>query len=122
MNFILKVVLIAGLSYLAELFLPWWSIVICAFLVSLIIPTRSLNSFLSGFLGVGLLWLLFAWVIDAQSDSLLMAKVADLLEFSQSAALIAITATIGALVGGFASLSGTFFRRIFTTERSEKYY
>lgn len=113
MKFILKVVLIAGLSYLAELFLPWWSVVICAFLVGLILPTKGFNDFLSGFLGVGLLWLIFAWSIDMDTDSVLTSQVAPLLGVNNALVVVALTGLLGGIAGGFGTLSGSQLRRIF---------
>lgn len=113
MKFILKVILIAGLSYLSELFLPWWSVVICAFLIGVIIPTKGFNDFLSGFLGVGLLWLFFAFMIDFDTDSILTSQIAPLLNLNNALVVIAVTGLLGGIVGGLATLSGSQLRRIF---------
>ncbi len=112
MKFVVKVVLIAGLSYITEQFLPWWSVVLCAFLVNVLIPTKSFNAFISGFLGVGLLWLVFAWMIDSSTDSILTEKIAQLFQLNQSGLVVAATAAIGGLTGGFAALTGSLLRTI----------
>ncbi len=113
MKFILKVILIASLSYLAELFFPWWSVVFCAFLVGGILPTKGFNDFLAGFLGVGLLWLIFALLIDLDSDSLLAQRIAPVLQMSNALVVTSVTGLLGALAGGFGALSGSQLRRIF---------
>lgn len=113
MKFILKVILIAGLSYFFELFLPWWSVVICAFLIGVIMPTKGVNDFLSGFLGVGLLWLFFAFMIDFDTDSILTSQIAPLLNLNNALVVIAVTGLLGGIVGGLATLSGSQLRRIF---------
>lgn len=112
MKFIAKIVLIAGLSYISEQFFPWWSIVICAFLVNVLLPTKGLNDFLSGFLGVGLLWLLFAWSIDSYNESLLTTKIAQLQSLNQPGLVIALTGAIGGITGGFGALTGSLLRNI----------
>ncbi|WKN43637.1 hypothetical protein [Tunicatimonas pelagia] len=112
MKFVVKIVLIAGLSYIAEQFLPWWSVVLCAFLVNLLIPTKGFNAFISGFLGVGILWLVFAWMIDSSTDSILTDKIAQLFELNQSGLVVAATAAIGGLSGGFGALTGSLLRTI----------
>ncbi|MGD1892626.1 MAG: hypothetical protein ACFB15_18800 [Cyclobacteriaceae bacterium] len=116
MRFLAKTILIAGLCYISQQFFPWWTIVICAFLVSLILPTKGLTAFLSGFLGVGLLWLLFAWSIDASTDSVLTEKIAQLFSLNQVGLLIAVTGAVGGITGGFASLTGSLLRNINRTE------
>lgn len=123
MVFLIKVILIAALTYVSELFLPWWSAVICAFLVGLALRARGINAFLSGFLGVGLLWMVYAWLIDIETNAILTTKLANLFQLNQPVILIVITAFIGAIVGGMGSLCGNLFRRIFEPDRSDaKYY
>jgi len=112
MRFLAKTILITGLCYITQQFFPWWSIAICAFLVSFVLPTKGLSAFLSGFLGVGLLWLLFAWSIDVSTDSVLTEKIAQLFSLNQAGLLIAATGTIGGITGGFASLTGSLLRNI----------
>lgn len=116
MKFILRIILIAGLSYLAEMFLPWWSVVCCAFLVGLLLPTKGFNDFLSGFLGVGLLWLIFAWSIDAETNSILARQMAPLLFLNNALVVVAVTGLLGGLAGGFGALTGSQLRRIFMEE------
>lgn len=121
MLFILKVVLIAASCYLAELVFPWWSIVICAFIIGGVIPTRSFNAFLSGFLGVGLLWLIYAWVIDSAADSIISSKIAPLFFVNNESILIVLTALTGAIAGGMGAWSGSLFINIFRKEKPGRY-
>ena len=120
MRFIAQVVLIAAASYLAEMFFPWWTVVLCAFLVNLLIPTKGLNAFLSGFLGVGLLWLIAAWLIDRDTGSILTARVAELLFLSEPFLLVVVTGTLGGIVGGFGALTGSLLRNLRRSEEVPK--
>lgn len=122
MKFILKIILIAGLSYLVELFFPWWSVVFCAFIVGMILPTKGFNDFLAGFLGVGLLWLIFAWMIDLDTDSILTEQIAPILKMSNALVVVAVTGLVGGLVGGFGALSGSQLRRIFMPDPPKSGY
>nr|WKN36384.1 hypothetical protein K4G66_28905 [Tunicatimonas sp. TK19036] len=122
MKFVAKIVLIAGLSYFAELFFPWWSVVICAFLINLLLPTKGFNAFLSGFLGVGLLWLVFAWAINANTNSLLATKVAELFELNKAGLIVALTGVLGGITGGFAALTGSLLRNINRREPAKPGY
>jgi hypothetical protein len=113
MRFLLSVLLIAALSFLAGLFLPWWSIAIAAFLVAALIPQSTGSGFLSGFLGIFLLWGLLAFWIDVKNNSLLSHKIAQLFPLGgNSILLILVTALVGALVGGFAGMSGSALRPV----------
>ncbi len=107
MRFALATILIALMSFIAGLFLPWWSIAIVAFIVSLFIGQSIGKSFLAGFTGVFILWAIVALWIDIKNESILSHKIALLFPLGGSSALlILVTALIGAIVGGFAAMSG----------------
>ncbi len=111
MRFLLSLLLIIVLAFIAGIYLPWWNIAIIAFAVALLIPQSMGKSFLAGFIGIFLLWLLLALWIDNKNESILSQKIAQLFSLGNSSiALIFITALIGALVGGFAALSGSSLR------------
>lgn len=107
MRFLLATLLTALLSFIAGLYLPWWSIAIIAFLVALFMGQFIGRSFLSGFLGIFLLWFIVALWIDIKNEHILSQKIAQLFSLGNSSVLlILITALLGALVGGFAAMSG----------------
>ena len=111
-KFFVTTLLIALLSFICGLFLPWWSIAVAAFLVSLLIPQRPLPAFFAGFLGLFLLWGVMALMIDLANQSILSARVASLLPLGgSSVALILVTALVGALVGGGGSLTAAFLKK-----------
>lgn len=122
MRFIFKIVLILALSYLFELYLPWWSVVIAGFLVNFWLPSKGLTDFLSGFLGVGLLWLIYAWLIDSETSSILSERIASIFSLPNGTFMIAASGLVGGVVGGFASLSGSQFRRIFMKDTPKPGY
>jgi hypothetical protein len=112
MKFIVVTVLIALLSFVACLYLPWWSIALVAFLVSLLIRQKPLASFAAGFIGLFLLWVIIATIINAKNDGVLAARVAEIFPLGGSGImLIVITGVIGALVGGLAALSASYVRK-----------
>lgn len=123
MKFILKLVLIAGISAVLQLFLPFWSVAIVAFVVCLVFGGSGFSSFLSGFLGVGILWTLAAIIIDTNTSSILSEKIANVLPLDGNVTLlILITVLLGALVGGFGALSGSMFRSLFQKQKKAGYY
>ena len=112
MKMVISILLIALLSVAACLYLPWWLIAFVAFLVTALIPQRPLPSFLSGFIALFLLWGSLAWYLSSNNDHLLAHKLSVLmLKTDSPAALILLTALIGALVAGFAALAGSFLRK-----------
>jgi hypothetical protein len=113
LKYILSILVTALLAFVSGLYMPWWGIAVAAFLVSAAIPQKPAFSFLSGFLGVFLLWEVLAWWIDNKNNGILSQKVANLFGMGNSSVLlIVITSILGALVAGFAALAGSYLRRI----------
>ncbi len=110
MKVAIKIVLIAFFSFWAERIFPWWSAVLCAALVSALIPTSGKSAFLSGFAGVGLLWLLCAIIFSYQTDFILTERVARLFSVDSPLLIILVTALVGAIAGGMGALSGNQLR------------
>ncbi|MDN5211470.1 hypothetical protein QQ020_05390 [Fulvivirgaceae bacterium BMA12] len=114
MRFAIKVILIAILAFLLQQVMPWWIIALVCFFVTLVIKSSGFTDFMAGFLGIGLLWLLMAWWIDHETNSMLTTKIAQLLGVGQAYIVILATGLIGSIVGGLAALSGHFVRKSFT--------
>jgi len=111
MKFIITTILILLFSFGACLYFPWWSIAIVAFVISALIPQKPVEAFFAGFLALFLLWGGLCFFISTNNDHILANRISLLIFKTQSAfILILVTALIGALVGGFASLTGSFIR------------
>ncbi|UAY51032.1 hypothetical protein [Ferruginibacter albus] len=112
MKFIISLILTALLSYVACLFLPWWSIAIAAFVVAVFIPQSPVHSFFTGFIALFLLWGIMTYIISSNNAHALANKMTVIiLKTDNSLMLIIATAFIGALVGGMAALTGSFIRK-----------
>ncbi len=114
MKFIVSILLSALFAYAVGIYgnLPWWSFVITNLIISVALNQTPGKSFLSGALGVGVLWLGLALVIDAQNQHILSVKVATLLPLKGSyTVLITITTLVGFLLGGLSALTGSFVRK-----------
>lgn len=100
------------LAFVAGLYLPWWSIALAAFIVAALIRQTPFRSFLSGFLGLLILWGGLAQWIDIKNKGLLSQKIATIIPLGGSAfLLVLVTAFLGALVAGMAALSGSYLRK-----------
>lgn len=111
MKFFIALLLTALLSFIAGLKTPWWSLAIVAFLVGLLIHQKAGRAFLSGFLGLFLLWAGLAWWSDNSNHSLLSGKIGEIIGIGNNPfLLILITGVVAGLVGGFAAMSGSFLR------------
>ena len=111
MKFLVAIILTALLAFISGLFLPWWGIAIAALLVALIVNQSAGKAFLSGFLGVMLLWQGLAWWINMNNQGVLAKKIALVLPLGGNPVyLILVTGIVGGLVAGFAAMSGSFLR------------
>jgi hypothetical protein len=114
MKFILSILLVALVAYAIGIYgtLPWWSFVVTNLIIAIALPIKPVQSFIAGALGVGALWAGLAFGIDIANNHILSTKVAQILPLGGSyIALIAVTAIVGALLGGLASLTGSFVRK-----------
>lgn len=109
MKFVAQILTVALVCLALQLFLPWWSLAIGAFVVGYLFAMNGWASFAAGLLGVGLLWFGMAWYIDYTTQSILTTKVALMFPTKNVPLLFLATSLIGGLVGGFASLTGSAF-------------
>ena len=111
MKFVISLILTAFLSFAACLYLPWWSIAIVAFLIAILIPQRPGRAFLAGFIALFLLWGGLSFWLSNNNGHILAHKISMVVfKIDNAWLLLLATALIGALVGGFAALSGSFLR------------
>lgn len=114
MKFITTLLLSALLAYAIGMYsnLPWWSFVFTNIIVALAIPQKPWMSFTAGALSIGLLWAVLALLVDQSNHHILSTKVANILPLKGSnSILILLTSIVGAIVGGFASLTGSYARK-----------
>ncbi|HMT72657.1 MAG TPA: hypothetical protein PKA77_01190 [Chitinophagaceae bacterium] len=113
MKFITATILTVLLAFIAGIlsFSPWWGFAITSFLVAILVHQKGWKAFLSGFLGLFLLWAGLAWWIDMQNNSLLSSKIAAILPLGgNSVLLILVTGFVGGLVSGLAAITGSYLR------------
>ena len=111
MKFTVSTILIALLSSLTEFFLPWWTIAIVAFIVSLVFRIKPGLAFLSGFLGIVFFWLPDILFKDFSNNHILSHRMAKLFGLPNSMLFILVSVLVGSLVGGLAALSGSLMAK-----------
>jgi hypothetical protein len=112
MKFFVSILLTALLALALGFYLSWWSVAVAAFVVAAFVRQRPGMAWLSGFLGIFLLWGGLALWIDMENQQILSKRIAQLLMLGGSSiALILVTAFIGSLVGGMAALTASYMRK-----------
>lgn len=115
MKFLVATALTSLLSFAIGLFtfLPWYSFVICAFIVALAIHQKPFKAFTAGFVAVFILWVILVVLIDNANEHILSTKVANILPLGGNyMMLIIVTGFVGGLLAGMGALTGSFLRKI----------
>ena len=112
-NFILTIIL----GVILSLFLPWWAVMLAAFLSGAIVRLRNAAAFFVPFGAIALLWIINAWMLSSANDYTLASKIAVLLPLEGNVVLlILVTGVIGGLAAGVAGLFGNQCRAIMAKE------
>jgi len=105
----LAILLIVGL---VNPFFPYWVIMILVGITAALVNLNGFASFMSGALGMGLVWVGQSFYLSIESGSDLPQKMGDLLGAGSGMTLVAITGIIGFLIGGLSALTGSLFRKL----------
>ena len=109
-NFVLTIILSLALG----MFLPWWSIMLGAFLTGAIVSLKKTAVFVVPFFAIALLWIINAWILADTNDFILSEKIARLLPLNgNTTLLLLITGVIGGIAAGIAGVFGNQFKQIF---------
>jgi len=107
----ISVILITALlSYVALLFLPWWSDIVVTFIIIFTLPLRPLKAFIAGALGVGICWTVLAFIADYGNEHILSTKMSALFQLPRYWLMIAATSLIGCITGGLGGLAAGILR------------
>ncbi|MEO6346956.1 MAG: hypothetical protein ABIO60_03515 [Aquaticitalea sp.] len=103
LNFIATILLAVILSF----FLPWWSVMIAAYVTALFLSLKHSFVFLVPFLAIFLFWAVYAFWLGNSNEFILSKKIAVLLPLGGNAwLLILVTGLIGGLAAGVSALFG----------------
>jgi len=120
MRALLKILLIAAITYFTTSFLPWYGIMIIAFVINLLLPGSSLEAFNSSFMAAFLLWAITSLIIHNSTEGLLSDKIAQLVALPNGLILVLVSSAIGGLATGFSGLSGNRLRSLFAPPKKRK--
>lgn len=122
MKLIIRILLIAGIGFFASTMTDWWALVPVTFLISFFLYGNNFAVFLSGFLGGGLLWMIYSWKLDTETSQIMSQKITPILTLNEPIIVILIAGALGALLGGFSALSGNNLRLIFVKKKKSGLY
>jgi len=110
-NFIFTIIL----AYVFSLYLPWWSIMLAAFISGFLIPLKKRAIFFIPFIAVAILWIVQSYILSSANDFILAEKIATLLKLKGNSTLLLLaTGVVGGLAAGisgiFSKQCSTFFK------------
>lgn len=88
-------------------FLPWWSLMVAAFMVMLIFPLKRMAVFFIPFLAIFLLWSVSAYMLSSGNDFILAKKIAVLFPLNGNPYLLMlVSGLLGGTAAGVAGITG----------------
>lgn len=102
-NFILTMVLAFVMAFL----LPWWSIMVAAFVSSILLGLKRFYVFLIPFMAICAFWMLCSFYLSNANDFILAKKIALLLPLKGNPYLLILaTGIVGGIAAGVAGIFG----------------
>ena len=98
-------------SFLLQMVLPWWVIILISFATCGIIGKTGKISFWQPFLAILLLWIGMALFKSLPNNNILATRVAEMLSVKQWPIVLAVTGLLGGLVSGICGYCGYQFRK-----------
>ena len=103
LNFIATLVL----AVIFSLFLPWWSVMLAAFITAVLLSLKGAAVFIIPFLAVFVFWTAYAFMLTSANNFTLAKKIAILFPLDGNVYLLTlVTGIVGGLAAGIAGIFG----------------
>jgi hypothetical protein len=113
MKLMVSIFLTALTGFALGLYLPWWSVAISGFIVCFFIYQKPIVAFITGFLGIFLLWGGIALLRSVSNDHILAHRISVfILDRDNPYLLILFSSIIGGVIAGMGALCGSLLRRL----------
>jgi hypothetical protein len=110
--------IIAVMSFLVQLYFPWWTMAIAAFGGAFLFGKKAAQTFATGLLACGVVWLVMALYIHFTRGDLMTDRIAVLLKLPASWILYPVSFFIAGIVGGLAAVSGYYLKTIVSDRKN----
>ncbi len=116
----MKWIIVSIIAIVLQQFMPWWSIAIAGFIFGYLIEQSLKMSFWMGFIGIFFLWGGIALYVHIVNDGILSGRLAVLTGLPHGLLMVLVTALLGGIIGGLASISGRYLRQIINWPKVEE--
>lgn len=101
--------------FIAQSFLPWWIIAPICLVAGYYFSKSNKQAFLSGFLGIFILWLIKILALSLPNEHLLANKISQVFMLPDNQynwiLIVLISSVIGGIVGGLSCLTGSSLKK-----------
>ncbi|RZK55103.1 MAG: hypothetical protein EOO91_14700, partial [Pedobacter sp.] len=98
-------------SFLLQMVLPWWVVIVIAFATCGIIGKTGKISFWQPFLAILTLWIAMALFKSLPNHNVLATRVAEMLSVKLWPIVLVVTGLLGGLAAGISGYCGYHFRK-----------
>lgn len=98
-------------SFLLQMILPWWIIIIISFAICGIIGKTGKIAFWHPFWAILLLWIGVALFHSIPNEHILASRIAEMLKLQSWPLVLLVTGVLGGLVAGISGFCGYHFRK-----------
>jgi hypothetical protein len=104
-------IVIVVLSFLLQMVLPWWIIIIISFVTCGLIGKTGKIALWAPFIAILLLWTAIALFKTLPNDNILAMRVAQMFGVQSWWLILVLTALLGAFTAGVSGFCGYHFRK-----------
>ena len=106
MKVVISALIIGVAAYFGQSFGPWWSGILISLIVAATAQMRTVRAFLAGFIGLGLMWGISAYIMDSNNAGIMSSRIGELFGGISGNGMVIITCLTGAILGGLGSATG----------------
>lgn len=121
MKTLLKLVILVCGCWVLSYYIDWKFSLIFPFILSLLFPNRwVLWEFALSFIGVFLVWMTAAIIIDGGNNGILSGRLAGIFGFPNGSSIVIWTGILGGVLGASGGVTGYYLNRIFSVSHQKK--
>ncbi|MBK9735889.1 MAG: hypothetical protein IPO92_13410 [Saprospiraceae bacterium] len=114
MKQLIFVPIILVITYLVQLFGPWWLLTIVCFVVCYYFKLNKFMAFTGSLLAIFILWFVKAFLADANFDEAMSGILGALFGGISDTTVLFLTGLTGGLAGGLSGLLGSWSQTLFS--------
>lgn len=114
----IEFLIILIVSFLLQMFLPWWIIVIISFVTCAALGKAGKTSLWAPFFAIFLLWTAVAMFKTIPNDNILVNRVAEMLGLKAWGLVLLLSALLGSFAAAISGFCGYHFKRALTSKKT----